>query len=167
MLAQYKQQMDAMTRCMAWCELDHGSSGISAGKDMSDYRTGKAIAKFFKHQLIFYKDTFVELTGMQSTTNRMQDCRLQLFQLQQSMTEARTNETLHFLTMVTTLFLPVQVFSAIYGMNFQYMPEFGKKDAELAAGGDFMAQNGYFFFWVIVGTSTIVMASIMKFTGYL
>jgi len=167
MLTQYKQQMDGMTRCMAWCEMDQNSANVGTGKDMLDYRSGKSIAKFFKHQLVFYKDTFLELTAMQGTTNAMQDSRLKLKELQQSMSEARTNETLHFLTMITTLFLPVQVFSAIYGMNFQYIPEFGKKDATLAEGGDFMAQNGYFFFWLIVAASTIALASTMKITGYL
>lgn len=144
------------------CELDHGPK-----VDSNIYRSGRIIAKFFKHQNLFYKDTYLELTAMQSTTNAMADSRHKLKELQQSMNEARTNETLHFLTMVTTLFLPIQVFSAIYGMNFQYMPEFGKKSAELIDSGDFMGNNGYFFFWLLVGASTIGLASIMKFTGYL
>jgi Mg2+ and Co2+ transporter CorA len=98
----------------------------------------------------------------------MWEKRQKLKELQQSLNEARTNETLHFLTMVTTLFLPVQVFSAIYGMNFQYMPEFGKKTEELMEDeADFMAHNGYYMFWLLVTLSTGILAFFMKCTGYL
>ena len=58
--------------------------------------------------------------------------------------------------------------SLLAGMNFQYMPEFGKKSVELLEDDtDFMAHNGYFMFWLLVIVTTGLLACSMKCTGYL
>ena len=75
-------------------------------------------------KLVFFRDTASELRAIDELTDGMHDKRTKLKELQQSLNEARTNETLHFLTMITTLFLPVQVFSAIYGSYFSVLDLF-------------------------------------------
>ena len=48
----------------------------------------------------------------------------------------RMNRTMHVLTIVATLFIPLSFFAGVYGMNFDVIPELGWK-------------YGYLAFWVI------------------
>lgn len=54
--------------------------------------------------------------------------------------EAKANQmnyVIYCLTIVTTVFLPAQFLTGVYGMNFEYMPELHEK-------------YGYYFFWIFV-----------------
>ena len=54
--------------------------------------------------------------------------------------EAKANQmnyVMYTLTIITTIFLPAQFLTGVYGMNFEYMPELHEK-------------YGYYFFWLFV-----------------
>ncbi len=53
----------------------------------------------------------------------LQENVLQLRELYQSQQDVRQNKIMGFLTVVTTLFLPLTLLTGWYGMNFEYMPE--------------------------------------------
>jgi magnesium transporter len=40
-----------------------------------------------------------------------------------SLTNSRTNEVIRFLTIITSVFIPLTFVTSIYGMNFKFMPE--------------------------------------------
>jgi magnesium transporter len=44
-----------------------------------------------------------------------------------SVQEDRMNQILYLLTLVTSIFVPAQFLTGLYGMNFDYMPELGWK----------------------------------------
>jgi Mg2+ and Co2+ transporter CorA len=45
-----------------------------------------------------------------------------LVQIHFSATSERTNATLQFLTVVSVIFLPLNLLAGIFGMNFEYLP---------------------------------------------
>jgi magnesium transporter len=48
----------------------------------------------------------------------------------------RTNEIMKVLTIIGTIFIPLTFFAGVYGMNFEYLPEFKWR-------------YGYAAFWII------------------
>lgn len=60
---------------------------------------------------------------------------LQIHDLYQSRKDARQNKILNWLTIVTTLFLPLTLLTGWYGMNFAHMPEIGWDYGYLAVIG--------------------------------
>lgn len=71
-----------------------------------------------------------------------------------SMVGQRTNEVMRVLTVVTAVFIPLSFFAAVYGMNFDVMPELRWR-------------YGYLFFWVICGTVAITLLSMFYRLGWL
>lgn len=65
----------------------------------------------------------------------------------QAETGMRMNRTMQTLTVITTLFMPVTVVSAWYGMNFQHMPELGYPGA----------------YFITVGITVLLTASAIVF----
>ncbi|MEG0292571.1 MAG: CorA family divalent cation transporter [Anaerovoracaceae bacterium] len=55
----------------------------------------------------------------------LREYTLQMRELYQSQIDIRQNKTMQFLTVVTTLFMPLTLIVGWYGMNFKYMPELG------------------------------------------
>lgn len=78
-----------------------------------------------------------ERTGWKLYTNRaerlhnhvemLRDYLLQIRELYQSQIEVQQNKVMSFLTVVTTIFLPLTLIAGWYGMNFPGMPEFSWK----------------------------------------
>ena len=50
---------------------------------------------------------------------------MQLREMHQTQVDIRQNEIMKFLTIVTTIFMPLTLIAGWYGMNFTYMPEIG------------------------------------------
>lgn len=53
----------------------------------------------------------------------MREYAMQVQDVYQSEIEIRQNDVMKFLTVVTTIFLPLTLIVGWYGMNFRYMPE--------------------------------------------
>ena len=56
-------------------------------------------------------------------TQALKDYSLQLYQMYQVQLDKRQNEVMRWLTVVTTLFVPLTLITSWYGMNFTTMPE--------------------------------------------
>lgn len=56
-------------------------------------------------------------------TRRLQEYSLQLREMYESQIDIRQNKIMQFLTVVTTIFLPLSLIAGWYGMNFVNMPE--------------------------------------------
>lgn len=60
---------------------------------------------------------------LHSQTASLREYSLQLHQIYQSKIDLKQNRVMQFLTVVTTVFLPLTLITGWYGMNFQNMPE--------------------------------------------
>lgn len=60
---------------------------------------------------------------LSSQTRALREYSLQLHEIYQSKMEARQNKIMQFLTVVTTIFMPLTLIAGWYGMNFTDMPE--------------------------------------------
>lgn len=63
---------------------------------------------------------FLQVDEILSTVQR-------LTEFYRSVQEDRMNQILYLLTLVTSIFVPAQFLTGLYGMNFDYMPELGWK----------------------------------------
>lgn len=60
---------------------------------------------------------------LHSQTASLREYSLQLHQIYQSKIDLKQNRVMQFLTVVTTIFLPLTLITGWYGMNFNHMPE--------------------------------------------
>lgn len=60
---------------------------------------------------------------LHSQTASLREYSLQLHQIYQSKIDLKQNRVMQFLTVVTTIFLPLTLITGWYGMNFSHMPE--------------------------------------------
>lgn len=60
---------------------------------------------------------------------RLREHLVQIREMYQSQIDLQQNRVMSFLTVVTTVFLPLTLIAGWYGMNFTYMPELGLKYA--------------------------------------
>lgn len=65
--------------------------------------------------------------------NYLREYVIQIHELYQSQKDARQNRILNWLTIITTLFLPLTLLTGWYGMNFTSMPEVGWEHGYLIA----------------------------------
>jgi magnesium transporter len=71
-----------------------------------------------------------------------------------SMVGQRTNEVMRVLTVVTAVFIPLSFFAAVYGMNFDVMPELRWR-------------YGYLVFWIICGLVALTLLVMFHRLGWL
>ena len=83
---------------------------------------------FFKEENERYFRLFIsKATRLQSKAVSLNDYAIQLRDLQKTRLDVKQNHIMTILTVVTTIFMPLTLIAGWYGMNFQYMPEFGWK----------------------------------------
>lgn len=56
-------------------------------------------------------------------TRTLKEYSLQLHELQQTQIDLKQNETMRWLTVITSIFVPLTLVTSWYGMNFRFMPE--------------------------------------------
>lgn len=71
-----------------------------------------------------------------------------------SMVAQRTNEVMRVLTVVTAVFIPLSFFAAVYGMNFDVMPELRWR-------------YGYLVFWLVCGAIGTALLVVFRRLGWL
>ena len=61
------------------------------------------------------------------TTHMLREYSMQLREMYQSQIDIHQNKVMQFLTVVTTIFMPLTLIAGWYGMNFANMPELNTK----------------------------------------
>lgn len=82
------------------------------------------------------------------TTRMLREYSMQLMEIYQSQIDARQNEIMKFLTVVTAVFMPLTLVAGWYGMNFINMPELNAK---------------YGYFVIIIVSILIILIEIWYF----
>eukprot|EP00056_Hartaetosiga_gracilis_P008676 m.124880 g.124880 ORF g.124880 m.124880 type:complete len:170 (-) comp12966_c0_seq2:481-990(-) len=143
--------------------VDFGKALASFARELSALRTALAEidfddesdleAKFFMNQRMYLRDLYDQVETIMSELEEMQEVSHNMILLYQSYQDERMNQFLLVLTMVTTVFIPAQFLTGLWGMNFENMPELKLK-------------NGYVIFWVLVIALTIVTLVWFRAKGF-
>lgn len=76
-----------------------------------------------KDEASFFGRYAARVRRLYSTVQTLKEYSMQLQEMHQTQIDVRQNEIMKFLTSVTTIFMPLNLLAAWYGMNFSYMPE--------------------------------------------
>jgi magnesium transporter len=102
------------------------------------------------HQLInhgtkiYFRNIYDHTIQIIETLESLRDLTQGMMDLYLSTVSFKMNEIMKVLTIFSTIFIPLTFFAGVYGMNFKYLPELEWK-------------SGYFIFWGIMISITIVM----------
>lgn len=132
------------------------------GTDLLHFRKVLVQARGTLHELSSRKSAFVSeatqpfLGGMVGSLERLlqdlivdRDILSESLSLYMSIVSHRTNKVMSRLTVVSLIFLPLTFLCGVYGMNFEYLPEF-------------KWELGYIWFWSIVAAIVTVVVLISK-----
>lgn len=72
---------------------------------------------------IFLRDVYDHATQLIESLDLLRDLISDMVELYQSNQSNRLNREMRFLTVVSTLFMPLTFIVGVYGMNFEFMPE--------------------------------------------
>lgn len=93
---------------------------------------------------LYLADVYDNLIQVIDVVEGFRDVIGGLFDIYLSNINIRTNDIIKFLTVVSTIFVPLTFISSVYGMNFDYMPEL-------------RTAWGYYFALGIMGTVALTM----------
>ncbi|HEY0427662.1 MAG TPA: magnesium/cobalt transporter CorA [Pyrinomonadaceae bacterium] len=82
--------------------------------------------------LPFYRDVHDHLLRISDLSENYRELSNSLFEIHFNITANKTNDIVKFLTIFSTIWLPLSFIAGVYGMNFENMPEL-------------KTRNGYFF----------------------
>lgn len=71
----------------------------------------------------YLRDVYDHIVRIMDTIETQRDLVSGLIDFYLSMNANKMNEVMKFLTIISTIFIPVTFIAGIYGMNFEYMPE--------------------------------------------
>lgn len=74
-----------------------------------------------------YSFLFARADRLSSDALKLREYSTQLYDIYQSGINLKQNKVMQFLTVITTIFMPLTLITGWYGMNFKYMPETGWK----------------------------------------
>ncbi|PIU46513.1 MAG: magnesium and cobalt transport protein CorA [Candidatus Hydrogenedentes bacterium CG07_land_8_20_14_0_80_42_17] len=74
------------------------------------------------HQVIYFKDIHDHLISINENTTLMKEMIASMMESYYSMISKKLNDVMKILTVVTIIFLPLNLITGFYGMNLQYLP---------------------------------------------
>jgi magnesium transporter len=89
------------------------------------------------HVQVFFRDLLDHSTRIIDTVETYRDLMSGLIDMHLSSSSNKMNEIMKFLTIISSIFIPITFIAGIYGMNFRYMPELESK-------------YGYLIVWIII-----------------
>lgn len=107
-----------------------------------------------KKVLPFYRDVYDHLQRISDLSESYKELVAGLFQIHFSVTADKTNEIIKFLTIFSSIILPLSLIAGIYGMNFDNMPEL-------------KTRYGYFIALAAMGLITIALLVYFKHKGWI
>jgi magnesium transporter len=72
---------------------------------------------------LYFRDTYDSLFRMTDIADSYRDLLTGLLDIYMSSVSNSVNETMKFLTVISTICIPMTVIAGVYGMNFRFMPE--------------------------------------------
>jgi magnesium transporter len=99
--------------------------------------------------LPFYRDVHDHLLRISDLSENYRDLISGLFDIHFSVTANKTNEVIKFLTIFSSIVLPLSLIAGIYGMNFENMPELKTRYGYFVTLGFMVlvAVGLLFYFW--------------------
>ena len=98
----------------------------------------------------YFRDVFDHMQRVNELADSLRDTLTSALEVYYSSAQAKTNETIRVLTVISMIFLPLTLLASIYGMNFtNQMPEF-------------RWVHGYKFFWILSIAITVGMLAYFK-----
>ncbi len=99
--------------------------------------------------LPFYRDVHDHLLRISDLSESYRDLVGGLFEIHFSVTATKTNDVIKFLTIFSSIILPLSLIAGIYGMNFDNMPELKSRYGYfITLGAMFFVTVGLlFYFW--------------------
>lgn len=76
---------------------------------------------------IYFSDVYDHLVRLSDLVESMRDLVSSTTTTFLSITNNRLNEVMKVLTVISTIFIPLSFLAAVYGMNFQFMPELASR----------------------------------------
>lgn len=89
----------------------------------------------------YLRDVYQHCVQVIDIIETFRELAASLTDLSLSMASNRMNEVMKFLTMLSTIFIPITFLAGVYGMNFHNLPELGW-------------EHSYYYFWAICVTTT-------------
>lgn len=93
---------------------------------------------------IYFRNNYDHTIQIIETLESLRDLTSGMMDLYLSTVSDKMNEIMKVLTIFSTIFIPLTFFAGVYGMNFKYLPELEWK-------------SGYYIFWGIMVTITLIM----------
>lgn len=109
--------------------------------DLCDLLAGNEHGFFGERALALITDMGKRADRLYDYSQMLREYLVQIRELYQQQIDLQQNKTMRALTVVTTIFLPLSLIAAWYGMNFEYMPEL-------------KSPYGY---WVVLGVAVVVV----------
>ena len=106
-----------------------------------------AANKLLRDELHYFREIHDDLIQLIDLTETYRDTCSGMLDIYLSSISNKTNDVMKFLTMFSTIFIPLTFIAGVYGMNFEHLPELKWK-------------YGYIMFWLI---SLIVVAIMIRF----
>lgn len=72
---------------------------------------------------VYFNDTLDHSIRLSETVESQRETMISLIEMHLSLSQARTNEIIGVLTIVSAIFIPLTFLAGIWGMNFENMPE--------------------------------------------
>ncbi|MCO4781447.1 MAG: hypothetical protein KC646_03930 [Candidatus Cloacimonetes bacterium] len=97
----------------------------------------------------YFEDVHQRILNLEVKLRSLKDQIANLLQLNLNLMGMRTNEVMSFLTIVSSIFIPISFLAGLYGMNFVNMPELQSK-------------NGYYYLLTVMASIFIISLSYFK-----
>ncbi|MEQ8241557.1 MAG: magnesium/cobalt transporter CorA [Cyclobacteriaceae bacterium] len=111
--------------------------------------------KFFhKDSKVYFRDISDHIKFLISFFDTSREMLRDIMDLYQTNINNEMNKVMKTLTVVSAIFIPLTFVAGVYGMNFDFMPELHY-------------EWGYPFVWSLMGFTTIVMITIMRYKKWL
>lgn len=95
----------------------------------------------------YLRDTYDHVVELVDLIELFRETSVSISELHLALVSARMNDVMKFLTIISTIFMPITFIVGVYGMNFTYMPELHW-------------HYGYFYAW---GLMALIVASLLAY----
>lgn len=109
---------------------------------------------FHKDSKVYFHDIGDHIKFLLSFFDTSREMLRDIMDLYQTNINNEMNKVMKTLTVVSAIFIPLTFVAGVYGMNFDFMPELHY-------------EYGYWYVWGLMGFTTVVMVTIMRYKRWL